>query len=275
MKYGWILVLLALVSIPAAGLAQPGPGPENGGLQLRFVLSPVSAADKEGVEARLDLINTTKRDITLLAGWQYEESKGDMKEYIKAAASIETYPAIAPWSAQVRGGNRKAPQPEYVLKAGEVFTVKWTTDGRRLKNKVADPIHVPNPEFPFPGMYSVHATLKIYTADETVLLRSNEQLAAIGGSREFPKHTYGQLEGVDEETRIATLNLGASHKIEPGDEFQIRIGLTDLWKLTISQVGPDSSTGHLAPWPRVGQDSTNSNMKFPERYMNAALISKE
>ena len=52
MKYGWILVLLALVSIPAAGLAQPDPGPENGGLQLRLVLLPVS---KEGFEVRLDL----------------------------------------------------------------------------------------------------------------------------------------------------------------------------------------------------------------------------
>ncbi len=106
-KYRPLLVLLALISLAVPGLAQPDPGPENGGLQLRFVLLPVS---EEGFEVRLDLINATNRDIVLRAGWQYEANYGDMKEYIEAAASIETYPAIAPWVGQVPMWNRKSPQ---------------------------------------------------------------------------------------------------------------------------------------------------------------------
>jgi len=88
---------------------------------------------------------------------------------------------------------RTTPQPEYVLKAGAVLSFGWRSDGRRLKNKVTDPNNVQNPEFPFPGQYSVHAMLRINTSERMVLLRSNEQLVSIGGSRESPKHSYGQL----------------------------------------------------------------------------------
>jgi hypothetical protein len=167
---------------------------------------------------------------------------------------------------------RTTPQPEYLLKAGQVLSVGWHSEGRRLKSKVTDPNRVQNPEFPFPGLYSVHALLKIDTGDRTLLLRSNEQLVSIGGSRESPKHSYGQLLGVDADTKIATLGLGSLHKIEAGDEFQIRTGMTDFWKLTITQVAPESSTGGLESLPRAGLNPTNSNPRFPERYINATLI---
>jgi len=99
------------------------------------------------------------------------------------------------------------PQPEYVLKASEVLPVGWHSEGRRLKGKVSDPNNVQNPEFPFPGLYSVHATLKIETGDRTVLLRSNEQIVAVGASRESPKHSYGQLIGVDADAKTTTLRM--------------------------------------------------------------------
>jgi len=239
------------------------------------MVSPSSYAGREGYEVRLDLINTAKQDVTFRAGWWYERDQGGVKDYIEASTSIETYPPIAPWAGQVMGPHRTTPQPEYVLKAGEVLSVGWHSDGRRLKNKVTDPNSVQNPEFPFPGLYSVHAMLKINTSDRPVLLRSNEQLVSIGGSRESPKHSYGQLREVDADAKTATLGLGSLHKIEPGDEFQIRTGMTEFWRLTITQVAPESSTGVLEPLPRAGSNSTNPHPRIPERYMNASLISKK
>jgi hypothetical protein len=241
---------------------------------LRLVVLPHSQTGKEGYEVRVDLINAAKQDVTLRAVWLDDRDRGGLKDFIEASTSIQTHPAIAPWVGQVLMPHRTLPQPEYVLKAGEVLPVGWHSEGRRLKGKVTDPNNVQNPEFPFPGLYSVHATLKIETGDRTVLLRSNEQLVAVGASRESPKHSYGQLIGVDADAKTATLGLGALHKIEPGDEFQIRTGMTDLWKLTVTQVAPDYSAGRLEPSPRVGLNSTNSNPRFPERYANATLIPK-
>jgi hypothetical protein len=276
MKYrSPILAWLAQILLAVAVFAQPEAGPESGGLQLRLVVLPHFQAGKEGYEVRLDLINATKEDVRLRAGWLNENDKGDVKDYIEAATSIETHPPIAPWAGQVVMPHRESPQPEYVLKAGKVLPVGWVSDGRRLKNRVADQIRVQNPEFPFPGMYSVHATLKIDRDDRTVLLRSNEQLVSTGGSRESPKHTYGQLEGVDADAKTATLSLGALHKIDPGDEFQIRTGMFEVWRLTISQIAPEYSMGRLEPLPRVGQNPVNPNPRFPERYMNATLIPKK
>jgi hypothetical protein len=124
-------------------------------------------------------------------------------------------------------------------------------------------------------LYSVHTTLKINTGDRTVLLRSNEQLVSIGGRRESPKHSYGKLLGVDADSKTATLGLGALHKIEPGDEFQIPTGMTEFWRLTIGQVAPEFSTGRLEPLPRAGLSPPNPHPRFPERYMNATLIPKK
>ena len=271
-----LLALTSLISQATEAFAQPESGAENGGLQLRLVVLPHPEAGKEGYDIRLVLQNTTNQDIALRAAWWYETDKGDVKDYIEASTSIETYPAIAPWVGQVVAKHRTAPQPEYVLKAGEVLSVSWHTDGRRLKNKVYDPNSVQNPEFPFPGLYSVHATLKINTGGRAVPLRSNEQLVAVGGSRRAPKHSYGQLWGVEADTKTARLGLGSLHKVEAGDEFQIPMGLMmDSWKLTITQVEPEFSTGRLERVPRIGANPTNPNPRFPERYMNATLILKK
>ena len=105
-----------------------------------------------------------------------------------------------------------------------------------------------------------------------MLLRSNEQLVAVGGNTGAPKHTYGQLWGTEADTRTARLGLGSLHQVEPGDEFQIRTGMMDFWKLTITQVEPETSTGRLEHLPRVGPNPTNPNPRFPERYQNATLI---
>ena len=278
MKIRWlmvtILVAAGLKTAALAAAALPEPGPEAGGLQLRLVVAPRAAAGQEGYDVRVEVVNVTQRAITLRAGWWHETDTGDVKDYIEASTSIESYPAIAPWVGQVMAGHRKSPQPEQVLKAGETLSVRWQTNGRRLKNKVTDPNSVQNPEFAAPGLYSVHATVTILTGDGAVLLRSNEQLVSFGGSRENPKHTFGKLWRVNERTKTATLGLGSLHKIERGDQFRIRTGMLDFWKLTITEVSPESSTGRLEPepWRGPGRPAAEHTPPFPERMMDATLI---
>jgi hypothetical protein len=234
---------------------------------MRLVVSPHAEGGKEGYDVRVDLLNTTKQDITLRAGWPYDTDKGDVKDYIEAATSIEAYPALAPWLGQVMAGHRTSPEPEHVLKAGKVLSVSWHADGRRLKNRVTDPLAVANPEFLFPGLYSVHATLLISRAERALFLRSNEQLVPIGGSRELPKHTCGPLWWTDEKTKTAALGLGSLHKVVPGDRFLIHTGMIGItWTLTITKVEAGHSTGGLEP------SRVNPAPAFPRWGAFAALI---
>ena len=198
---------------------------------------------------RVDLLNTSERAITLRAGWRNDET-GDLRDYIDAATSIECVPAVRRWSGGVQVGLRKSlppdqsQQPEQVIKAGELLSVRWQTEGRHLKNRVANPNEVQNPEFPFPGLYSVHATVNVITSERTVLLRSNEQLVPVGGSRAMPKSTLGQVLQVDDNGTTALMSLGSLQKIEPGDQFE-HLSKGDYWKLTITKVEPTHSAGNL------------------------------
>jgi hypothetical protein len=248
----------------------PHPGPENGGLRLRLVITP-SVAGKEGYDVRLDVLNTSEQDLTLRAAWMYEKDEGDLQEYLAAATSIESYPAFERWIGQIYGGERNSSQPEQGLKAGGVLSITWHADGRRLKNRVTDPIRVQNPEFALRGLYSVHAALIVNTRDKDVLLRSNEQLVPIGGSYAMPKHSYGILFDVDKDARTATLNLGALHKIERGDEFRTGTNM-GFWKLIITDVRPEYSIGRLEPLLKIGANPTNLNPSLPERNMSATLL---
>jgi hypothetical protein len=244
-----MLTLLALVSLNLWAaetdmLPVPGPpGPEEGGLRLRLVVAPRTDAGKEGFNVRVDLLNISERAITLRAGWENDDA-GDVKDYLDAATSIECVPEVRRWIGGVRVGHRQSPQPEQVVKPGAVLSVRWQTEGRHLKNRVTNPNEVQNPEFPFPGLYSVHASLNVITSERTVPLRSNEQLVSVGGSQVMPKSTLGQLLQVNDDGKSALLSLGARQKIEVGDQFEY-LSKGDYWKLTITQVEPDHSRGNL------------------------------
>jgi hypothetical protein len=220
------------------------------------------------------VLNVSTNDMTLTAAWMHEQDDGDLQDYLAAATSIECEPAIEPWIGQVMQGIRKMSQPEYGLKAGGVLSIAWHTDGRRLKNRVTDQNRVQNPELDQPGLYSVHASLVVNTRDHDVLLRSNEQLVPIGGSYAMPKHSFGMVSSVDKETRTATLNLGALHKIERGDQFRVGTRM-DLWKLTITDVRPDFSIGRLEPLMQIGANPTNPTPPLPEPRMSATLLTSK
>lgn len=266
----------------------PEAGPENGGLRLALSVVPraqdnktgrneteanKAAANQQGFDVRLDLANVSNDDIKLQAAWWYDADTGDLKDYLAAATSIETYPAIAPWRGGVQAGHRTTPQPEQVLKAGEVLTVRWQTDTRRLKNHVTDPNQVQNPEFPTPGLYSVHANLALDLPKGRVLLRSNEVQVPVGNTRELPKHTYGQLMGVDSDAKIGTLNLGSLHKIQQGDEF-VHFSKRGSWKLTLTDVYPDYSVGNLEPIPFPGAPIRETH-PLPQRGDDVTLALKK
>src|SRR5262245_24394669 len=124
-----LLILMLLGLLPfnqgtAAAAESPEPGPEDGGLRLRLVVTP-RADGKDGYEVRLDVINASERAVTLRAGWRNDDEIGDVGSFLEAAASIESVPAIAPWIGGVQEGRRTSPQPEHVLKSGEVLTVNW------------------------------------------------------------------------------------------------------------------------------------------------------
>lgn len=200
-------------------------------------------------------------------GYATESDPGDLKDYIEAATSIECVPPILPWSGGVPEVQRRLPQPERLLEAGEVLSVSWRTQGRRLKNRVAEPSEVQNPEFPFPGLYAVHASIDVITSERVVNLRSNEQLVQVGGSRAMPKYTFGHLLAVDESGTTAVLDLGSRHKVEPGDQF-MHLSKQTPWKLTVTKV----SRGHS--WGQIELLSPNT-ARPPLPGMGATLTTKQ
>jgi hypothetical protein len=227
---------------------------------------------KVGHEMRVDVLNVSRQARKLQADWLYETDTGNLKEYLEAATSMESYPPIAPWIGQIMGGGRNTPQPEYVLEPGEVLTLTWHTEGNFLKNRVSNKLDVQNPEFAFPGMYAVHATLQVQADGKKVSLRSNEQMVSFGQSRAMPKFTLGKLTHVDEEKQTAWLDLGEEHKVAKGERFLVRTGMVDFWQLTITDVREKTSLGRLEPVERNSPELKKAQRKFPAAGLPATLI---
>lgn len=242
MKAWRLLLLLALPLFAKEPVALPEPGPEAGGLRLRLIAAPRDG--REGFDVRVDVINVTASPITLRGEWRNDIEDGDLKNYLDVATSIECVPEVRPWMGGVEAGHRTKAQPEQVIDAGATLTAMWQTEGRHLKNRVLNPNEVQNPEFPTPGLYSVHARVKIITGDATVLLRSNEQLLPVGGSRAMPKPTYGALVDCDPERKTATIGLGSLQQVAVGDRFEY-FAKMEQGSVTITKVSPDYSTGTL------------------------------
>jgi hypothetical protein len=155
------------------------------------------------------------------------------------------------------------------LPPGELLSREWQTEGRRLKNRVTNPNEVQNPEFPFPGLYSVHATVDVVTTVHTVGLRSNEQLVSVGGSNTMPRYTFGPLLSVDGPQKTAVLGLGSLHQVETGDQFEIGSPKGMHWRLTITHPKPHYSLGTLELLTRSTYPPFSEP---PHPYMHAALV---
>ena len=265
----FLCLLVSFAFLADANAAEdPQPGPEDGGMRLRLVVAPREAEGGEGYDVRINVLNTSEHAIVLQSAWRHEDP-GDVRAYLEAATSIESEPAFAPWMGGVQEGMRKSPQPQQTLEPGETLSIEWQTEGRKLKNRVTNPLVVQNPTLFFAGLYAVHATLDVPTSTGVVRLRSNEQLVSVGGSQAAPKHTYGQLGSVNREKREARLGLGSLHKIAVGDKFEIGSPKGMHWRLTLTEVEATHSVGTLELLTRVDYAPYREP---PPQYAPATLI---
>ncbi|HEX5398413.1 MAG TPA: hypothetical protein VFY06_05125, partial [Verrucomicrobiae bacterium] len=246
----FMITIALLGTIAGATIAAqptlPEPGPESGGLRLRLTVVAAPGPGTNAFNVRLDLINVANHPIHLTAHWENEETN-DFAGYLQAAFSVQTDPPIEPWLGQVAMGHRTAPQPKKTLQPGETLTVKWKTANGRLNNTaVTDPIVVQNPRFPVDGQYSIHGLVTLLTDDGDHLLRSNDQVVAVGGSVALPKFTYGSLDYCEPINGFAILRLGRGQGVEVGDKFIVQTGyIGQTWTLTVTNVNTDYSTGTL------------------------------
>jgi hypothetical protein len=209
------------------------PGPENGGLRLRLVVTKRGTPREGGFDVRVDMINASKDKVTLRTGWDSNET-GDVKDYLQLNASVETYPPFEPEKGATGAREaRTTPQKELTLAPGETLTMEWQTVGRKLKNESGLLAH--NPEFTETGLYSVHVTLNAITVAGTHRLRSNEQLVMIGSITRQPRHTYGQITSIGRRENKAGFNLGSLDQVKVGDVFEIT-SKTGSWRLTVTEV---------------------------------------
>jgi len=68
------------------------------------------------------------------------------------------------------------------------------------------------------------------------------------------------------------VGLGSLHQVAVGDEFQIDIYPIQIWKVTITNVAPEYSSGRLELVWRDLEHPGFGGPQFPERNMDAALI---
>lgn len=252
-----VILLSTGACFAAESTPSPNPGPETAGLRLRLVVESRRADFVDEFHVRVDLINVTDEPIKVSGDWP-NHMKGSFQEYMEGATSIRTYPDITQWGIQVMAPQQPVPKAEHILAGGETLSVKWTTKGRRLKNRVIHPLSTRNPYFPSDGLYGVHAELLLKIEVETeagktrrkeppspedeerpghrlVLLRSNEQLVSVGGSNRSPKTAIAGVQHVSDDLKTAQIDVGTVEGIKPGDEFLARTGMSVLWKLTVTE----------------------------------------
>lgn len=262
-----IAVSLFSPSLLAQEPSLPEAGPENSGLRLRFQVTPRQTKAGDEFDVRLDLINVKDETVTVFADWPHKP-EGDFSDYVEMAASIRTHPEIMLWGIQVMADLREKPESKHTLAAGETLTVKWTSKGRRLKNRLIRPNEIHNPYFPTNGLYATHVELKLQVPGaapgtlpprvqghgrHSILLRSNEQLVSVGGSKTAPKSAVAKVTGVQEGYRSASISLGSLHGIEVGDEFIMRTGMSVFWRLAVVSVEERHSVVTLHPQSYGGE----------------------
>jgi len=212
----------------------PKPGPENQGLRLRLTIETTQKSGHDHHTVRMGIVNVSSAPITLVATPVYESQAKGYATYLKAEMAFVTFPEIIPPSAQTAGNMVTSPPPEITIKPQDEFKTQWQSQGNLLKDT---DYYNTTPYLTGPGLYSVRARIHVLTKEgKEIPLYSNEQTVSIGGSTAMPKYATAKVIRVDKEKSTVTLDLGAHHKIQAGDEFYCAGPFPNYWKLKITKV---------------------------------------
>jgi len=268
-----LLLLLVPWALLQAGESLPEPGPENSGLRLRFVVTPVAGAEKRTNQFRAELLNVSQKPITLVvADWPYGGNKADFAYYVKTQVVFITSPRTLPFTYQTMRMVFERRQLRQTIQPGESFKIEWKCRDTQLIDCGERPLPIdyfPHPLL-VPGLYRVRVGIDLKTADDkTIALESNEQQVAAGGKTHMPKHSVGRVAAVEPKKARAEIDLGKIEKVEKGDRFVIAVSLETRWHLTIDHVGEHRSSGVL----KIAPDSADRpRISPPEVGMDAELI---
>ena len=268
----WALFLFTWFAMNCLAESLPEPGPENCGLRMRLVITPDTTNGAHGFEVRVDIINSTKYQIELATDWDSEYQRGNFLDYVESTSAVITDPVLAPDNGQIVVAPRLSPQSTQSLGASQTLTLKWHSNGQRIKNKSM--LFFPNPKFSVDGLYGVHFCLEFRTSSGLCRLRSNEQMVSVGGLQTQPKNTYGQFSFIqlNGTNSIAQINLGSINQIQTRDRFTISTGyIGDEWSLEITNVYSRVSYGTLIPIPSK-IPALNKSRTVPRNGSSAVLL---
>ncbi len=113
---------LTLESQPASAAdALPEPGPQSGGLRLRWMITPRTDVKTEGYNVRIDFINVSAKPVNLKTNWEHTDG-GDVKKYLTSMLAIESQPAYMPMRGATGAAalNTQPKQSELRLMAGRI-----------------------------------------------------------------------------------------------------------------------------------------------------------
>jgi len=269
----WILLMLCGCLIPVLVGANPpvtlpDPGPENGGLCLRLIITPERDVGSHMIAVELQ--NTGPKVVTLIGEWDCEEDRGDYEAFFAKRVAFSTCPEVQPESFQTAGRERHAQQPRYKLAPGKSLVVSWKAQGDQIRED--SPFPGTTPVFPGPGLYGVRASIVVVTKEGgRVLLISNEQTMAVGGVRSLPKYATAHVVSTAKDKNLVTLDVGSDKKIAKGDTFVIRWGLQASWRVTVVKVYPWGSDGSVV---RLHHDGRPRTPQFPPEQWPAMLEPK-
>ena len=232
-------LLLLLGMAPGQKQNVSALGPETKNLRMGLEIETISSEGVDSHTIHVRIVNTGPKSVTLVGKAPYDNKSTTYADWLKAKLCFLTFPELLPPSSQTQGFEKVSPNPQTTLSSGEEFGVAWKATGRYLK---PEHYYKTTPYFPSGGLYGVRAKVVVHTGEgQDILLYSNEQSVAVGGSFALPKHGLAYVTHKDKDKQQVVLNLGSHHRIANGDVFRVSAGSFSGWMLTVVEVRPFSS----------------------------------
>ena len=267
-----LMVLLSCFVFQIAyGASPPGIvwGPENQGLRMNLHIENVDGNQPDVYKVGIRLANVGSTPIVLAAQWDYEEEKGDYREFLKRGVELTSFPEVKVESAQTAGSIRTSPQPTFEIKPGDSVAVEWVSAHRHLKPKGY--YNTTPAEFLSDGLYSIRAKFLANSKNgNRILLYSNDCQLSVGKSTAMPKFAMARIIQADPTKGTVLITLGSDQKVEPNDRFECIFFPYAVWEILITEVNPNSSTGSVKTIAREPQENVPA---FPRVSDVATLLS--